>query len=200
MHIHIPWTHWFGTKTPKPHPVNHLIQGEEAPCMPFTRGEVAGEMDKIAEEVTAKMSLSKLNLLNKLVSMEPCHKCGGLFDQSHLAPTLEATFDIDNDGVLLSVSTIAPPPRFNLRFSCRSCKTDSDVIFKLKQIKRPGSEGKVLDTLQFSLSDLGFQEIDEDDNPLFSVTEEDYSRLYCDKCGATTTQETQCEACTPAKD
>lgn len=180
------WTHWFRTKTPLPDP---LVGGNVA----FSPVELA-EQTRIMDAALFQTAKNR-NLLSKFESTNTCNKCGGLFDQSHLSSTLEATIIVGDDGRLISGSTIAPPPQFILNLYCQECKTDADISFKLKQ----ENSQQVKDTKFFMLSGLYFRELGEAGEPLFPVTLDDYTHLFCDTCGEHITKTTKCVTCRKKK-
>jgi len=180
------WTDWFSNHPPEeavPTPVNLAAPTER-------------DYAKVAEEELVRLATENINLLGKLSHTDICHKCGGLFDSERLTPTLEATLVVDDQGHLISGSTIAPPSRFQLHFFCQGCKTDADIVFKLRQ----ESGHQVEDTKFFSLSDLYFREVDDDGEQLFSVTMDDYAHLFCETCGEYITKATKCAGCRKKKD
>ncbi len=178
-------SHWFGTKTP---PSSTVASN----YTPFSPTPLRMEKDKIAGEQFS----TALNKLGVLEQTDLCHKCGGLFDKSYLTSTLEATFVIDNQGNLISGSSIAPPPQFHLQFFCQRCKGDAQIIFKLQY-----QEGQTVeDVKSFDLSDGYFNELDEAGKQRVSITMDSYVYLFCEQCGERITRMTKCAGCRKKKE
>ncbi|KKN84410.1 hypothetical protein LCGC14_0288720 [marine sediment metagenome] len=104
-----------------------------------------------------------------------CAGCGGLFLLEYLTSVPTVVVYTDRTGDVVSVVT----DRRNEGY-CLVCKPEADIIFTVQ------AEGDTFpsDRRHFRVSDLYFQEADEDSgDDIYTASIEEHSHIYCADCG-----------------
>lgn len=111
-----------------------------------------------------------------------CTKCGGLFDSEKLQRVSIGTVYLMPEGGL------ATSPTFTQILYCQNCTPTANLVLVLRSL-----DGERADERYFTLDEGWFQDIDkETGDPQYVVSLEQYSVIWCTKCGDAI-EETTCK-------